>query len=110
VLHFVSDDADPRGIVGRYRDAAAAGSYLVVSHASSDGQPRTLTESHKVLYQRTATPMTMRTRAQIAELFDGFEFVEPGLVYMPVWRPDPDTEVHERPERFTGFAGVGRKP
>jgi len=109
VLHFVSDDADPRGIIGQYRDAAAPGSYLVVSHASSDGQP-TLTESHKVLYQRTATPMTMRTKAQIAELFDGFELVEPGLVYLPLWRPDPDTKVDERPERFTGFAGVGRKP
>jgi hypothetical protein len=54
--------------------------------------------------------MTMRTRAEIAALFDGFEWVEPGLVYLPLWRPDPAAPVEERPERFTGFAGVGRKP
>ena len=109
VLHFVSDEDDPHGLVRRYRDAAPAGSYLAVSHASSEGQPA-LTESHRGLYRRTATPMTMRTRAQIAAFFDGYELVEPGLVYLPLWRPDPGTEADERPERFSGFAGVGRKP
>jgi hypothetical protein len=110
VLHFVPDEADPSALVGRYRDAMAAGSYLVISHASSDGQPPTLTQSHRDLYRRTATPMTMRTKEEIAAFFDGFELAEPGLVYLPLWRPDPGTEIDERPERFTGLAGVGRRP
>jgi S-adenosyl methyltransferase len=108
VLHFVPDEAEPAGLVRRFRDAVAPGSYLVISHASSDGQP-VLTQSHRDLYRRTATPMTMRTREQIAAFFDGYDLLEPGLVYLPLWRPYPDAEVDERPERFTGFAGVGRK-
>ena len=110
VLHFVSDDADPLAVIACYRDAVAPGSFLAISHATSDGQPTTLTESHRGLYRRTATPMTMRTRTQIARFFDGFEMVEPGLVYLPQWRPYPGTAVDEHPERFSGFAGVGRKP
>ena len=47
---------------------------------------------------------------QITALFDGYELVEPGLVYLPQWRPEPDGPGVERPERFPGLAGVGRKP
>jgi hypothetical protein len=108
VLHFVPDEADPAGLVGQFRDALSAGSYLAISHASLEGQP-VLAESHRELYRRTATPMTMRSRAQIASLFAGFDLVEPGLVYLPLWRPGPDVEVDGRPERFSGFAGVGRR-
>ena len=33
-----------------------------------------------------------------------------GVVYLPQWRPDPDTPGVDRPERMTGLAGVARKP
>jgi len=36
VLHFVSDDDDPPAIVAAIRDALPAGSYLVLSHVTSD--------------------------------------------------------------------------
>ena len=39
--------------------------------------------------------------------FDGFELVEPGLVYLPLWRPDGQPP--ENPERAWFYAGVGRK-
>ena len=32
VLHFISDDDDPAGIIATIRDALAPGSYLVISH------------------------------------------------------------------------------
>jgi hypothetical protein len=54
--------------------------------------------------------MTMRSREQVEHLFDGWELVEPGLVYLPQWRPELGTPVMDRPERMTGLAGVGRKP
>jgi hypothetical protein len=109
VLHFVSDDDDPGGLLAGYRDAAPAGSYLVLSHATA-GEHADRAAEHRDLYQRTATPMTMRSREQILGLFDGWELVEPGLVYLPEWRPDPGAPAVDRPERFTGLAGVGRKP
>jgi hypothetical protein len=109
VLHFVPDDADPAALVARFRDAVPSGSYLALSHATAGEQADRAAE-HRGLYQRTATPMTMRTRDQVVALFDGWELVEPGVVYLPQWRPDPDTPGVDRPERMTGLAGVGRKP
>jgi len=105
VLHFVPDEDDPVGVVARSREWLAPGSHLVLSHASAEGRPE-VASSHRELYSRTPTPMTMRSRAEIARLFDGFELVEPGLVWLPLWRPeDPDAD--QNPERTTGFAGVG---
>ena len=109
VLHFVSDDADPAGLVARFRDAVPAGSHLALSHATPGEQVGRAAE-HRDLYQRTATPMTMRTREQVRGLFAGWELVEPGLVPFPQWRPEPGAPPVERPERLAGVCGVGRKP
>ena len=106
VLHFVDDAADPWAVLDRYRTALAAGSYLVVSHATFEGQPDQA-GPHVALYRQTATPMTMRSRADIAALFAGFELVWPGLVYLPQWRPLPEEPAVKHPERFSGLAGVG---
>ena len=43
-------------------------------------------------YARARMPFTLRSRAQITDLFDGFDVVEPGLVALPEWRPDVDTD------------------
>jgi S-adenosyl methyltransferase len=40
--------------------------------------------------------------------FDGFELVEPGLVYVPQWRPDAFDAV-EHAKGVWIFGGVGRK-
>ncbi|HVI35124.1 MAG TPA: SAM-dependent methyltransferase, partial [Gaiellales bacterium] len=61
------------------------------------------------LYRRTATPMSMRSFAEIVRFFDGLELVDPGLVWLPLWRPDEAGGADPPPEHTTGFAGVGRK-
>lgn len=109
VLHFVPDSDDPAGIIAGYREAMAPGSFLVVSHASDEAQPEKV-EEHRELYRRTSTPMTMRTREQVTALFEGFDVVDPGVVFLPLWRPESPDDVDEHPERFTGLAAVGRKP
>jgi hypothetical protein len=109
VLHFIPDDADPAALVARLRDAVPSGSYLALSHATAGEQVDRAAE-HRSLYQRTATPMTMRNREQVQRFFDGYDLVEPGVVYLPQWRPDAGTTGTDRPERMTGLAGVGRKP
>jgi hypothetical protein len=108
LLHFIPNDIDAYRLVDRLREIMAPGSYLVISHASFEGRP-TETESHTQLYARTSTPMMMRSRRDIERFFDGLHLVEPGLVYLPLWRPESPDEVDEHPERFTGFAGVARK-
>ena len=109
VLHFVPDQDDPARLVARFRETVSSGSYLALSHATA-GERADRAAEHRGLYQRTATPMTMRTREQVERLFDGWELVEPGLVYLPQWRPEPGGPELDRPERMPGLAGVGRKP
>jgi SAM-dependent methyltransferase len=106
LLHFVPDADDPGGVIGRLAAGLAPGSLLVVSHASSDGQPE-LAARHQQLYARTPTPMTMRTRDEILSLFQGFEPVEPGVVPIRQWHPDSAAEGPAEIERMVGFAGVG---
>lgn len=108
LLHFVPDEADPAKIIATYRDLMAPGSHLVLSHATHEGRPDQA-GSHTELYQRTATPMTMRSRSRVEALFDGFDVVPPGVVFLPLWRPESPADVDDRPERFTGYAAVGRR-
>jgi SAM-dependent methyltransferase len=106
ILHFFPDEADAASIVAQYRKVMAPGSHLVLSHASHQGPPdqvRPLTEH----YRRTTAPLTMRTRLEIEGLLGGFEPVAPGLVFLPLWRPDSPADVDDHPERF-GYAAVGR--
>jgi hypothetical protein len=108
VLHFIGDEDRPADIIAHYRSRIAPGSHLVISHASYEGQPE-LAKSHQELYQRTRTPMTMRSRAEINAFFEGFTLVDPGVVWLPLWRPEASDPPADHPERTTGFAGVGRK-
>jgi predicted O-methyltransferase YrrM len=109
VLHFVSDAEEPEKIVGLLRDAMPPGSLLVVSHAGLEGRPDQA-GPHQDLYARTPTPMTMRSRERITGMFDGFDLVEPGVVYLSEWHPDGPASVGVRPERMAGLVGVGRRP
>ncbi|MEU8229114.1 SAM-dependent methyltransferase [Actinoplanes sp. NPDC048967] len=108
VLHFVPDSDEPAAAVAALRDAMVPGSYLLVSHATADGQPREVVEAQR-LSSRTATEIVLRTQAQIAAYFDGFSLVDPGLVFIPLWRPDPGDPAGEHPEQVGAYAGVGRK-
>jgi hypothetical protein len=109
VLHFIPDEDDPWGIVATLRDALAPGSYLVLSHGTEEGAPDVAQAAEKV-YQRAASAgLRMRSRPDIARFFDGFELVEPGLVAMPYWRPDPSGGLPVDQRKFWGgLAGVAR--
>lgn len=108
VVHFIPDADGPGAIVAQLREAVVPGSYLLISHATLDGQPPELMEAQR-LSRRTATEFTLRRHAEVAAYFGSFELVEPGLVYIGQWRPDPAEEPDPHPERLAGYAGVGRK-
>ncbi|MEC3994146.1 SAM-dependent methyltransferase [Actinacidiphila sp. DG2A-62] len=109
ILHFITPEEDPAGIVGAYRDGLPPGSWLAMSHATSQDRPDTAAAVGRLYRSRATSPVTARSYDEIAALFAGFELVEPGLVYVPLWRPDPDEELPEKPSEFWVYAGVGRK-
>jgi hypothetical protein len=109
VLHFVPDADDPAGIVARFRDNLAPGSYLALSHGSQEGMRREVAEVGREQFTRTSTPFVDRDRAEVTSFFDGFDLVDPGIVWSVEWRPEHPDEVGDRPERSATYVGVGRK-
>jgi hypothetical protein len=110
VLHFIDNDEAVYEAVARMRDALAPGSLLAISHGTEEGRQDSAAQQAKELYQRQANQGTPRPHARILPFFGDFTLVEPGLVYLPLWRPDAPSDVDDNPARFMAYAGVGRKP
>jgi SAM-dependent methyltransferase len=110
VLHFIADAEDPWRIVATLRDALAPGSYLVLGHATHEGRPAVAHATERVYNRSVSTQLHLRSRAEIQRFFDGFEIVDPGLVYVPLWRPDPPADVPGDPGQFGCLVAVARKP
>jgi hypothetical protein len=106
VLHFISLEEDAPGIVAKLRDRMAPGSYLALSLGTSDGADPDMLAEATATYARARMPFTLRSRAQIMALLEGFEPVEPGLVSLPEWRPHLNTDRTPLPGPTVG--GVAR--
>jgi hypothetical protein len=109
VLHFIADAEDPWRIVATLRDAMAPGSYLVLAHATNESRPAVARAAETVYNGSVSTDIHMRSRADILRFFDGFELLDPGLVYIPQWRPDSPADVPDDPGKFWVLVGVARK-
>jgi SAM-dependent methyltransferase len=109
VLHFIADAEDPWQIVVTLRDALAPGSYLVLGHGTGDGKPVVARAVEKLYNRSVSTDLHIRSRAEILRFFDGFDLADPGLVYIPQWRPDSPADVPGDPSSFGNLVGVARK-
>jgi hypothetical protein len=108
ILHLLPAEADPTGIVACFRDAMAAGSYLVITHATNDARPELAAKVATEFRRRMlGTPLVPRCRAEIAQFFDGFELLAPGLVFPNRWRPTSLGDNNDGAQWM--YAGVGRK-
>ena len=106
VLHLISDSEDPWGLVARLMAATPTGSYLTISHPAIDIHP-SQAAVQRIYNERVSTPQTLRTREQVARFFTGLELVEPGLVQVHQWRPDPGDTAPEGV--VSAHGGVARK-
>jgi hypothetical protein len=105
-LQLIPDTDDPYRIVTRLLDGVPSGSYLAMSHPAKDIDAEATAEAAERL-NRLHVAVTLRTRAEVARFFTGLDLVEPGLVQVHRWRPDPD-------ERSAGevtiHVGIAHKP
>ncbi|WP_327144094.1 SAM-dependent methyltransferase [Nocardia sp. NBC_01327] len=108
VLHFVSDESAPAAAVARLLEVCAPGSYVAITHATSDGQPAEVLEAQK-LSGRTSTEIVLRGKDEIATYFYDWTLLEPGLVHLPLWRPEDPADVGEHPESSGAYGGLARK-
>ncbi|GAA3075687.1 SAM-dependent methyltransferase [Streptosporangium carneum] len=108
VLHFVTDEEDPAGLVGEFADRMAGGSHLAISHAMAESAPEARAQ-WSAGTANSPTQSTFRSHAEVLALLDGFELLDPGLVPVQDWRNDelplfPD----DTPPRFRIDGAVGR--
>ncbi|GAA2015559.1 SAM-dependent methyltransferase [Catenulispora yoronensis] len=112
VLPFVPDEDDPARIVAAYRDATVPGSYLAISHGTNDYRPKQVGEVENV-YAKTTQPGVFRGKTEVERFFDGYELLEPGLVDIIHWRPEPAALAADPlggdVARYSLIAGVGRR-
>ena len=87
ILHFVSDEADPAGLIAELLDPFPAGSHVAISHATPDTVPE-VNDVERVFDEATEQAH-VRSRTEVLKLVAGMDLVEPGLAWPPEWRPDP---------------------
>lgn len=86
--------------------ALAPGSYLVLSHGTTDQHPEWKGKI-EAAYQEGAIPLRLRSRSEVEPFFEGLELVAPGLVYGTEWYQEEPAPIAER----SGFhVGVARIP
>jgi hypothetical protein len=109
VLDFVAEAEQPGEIITQFSHAVVAGSYLALSDTITTDTFATEQEHIRDLYLRTPTPLYTRTPAQIAGLLTGpdtaLDRVEPGVVAVTDWHPDPDDAQHPPPPLLAAVAG-----
>jgi O-methyltransferase involved in polyketide biosynthesis len=106
ILGLVSDYDQTRSIVNRLMAALPPGSYLALYDGTDTD--RAYAEAIGRYNARSgAIPYTPRSPERISRYFDGLELLEPGVVTVSRWRPEP-SPWGDSPE-VSCAGGVGRK-
>ena len=103
--HFPADERT-YAIARSYVDALPSGSFLALCD-STDTSPQ-IVEAAKAWNENAAQPIYLRTKDEITAFFDGLELLEPGVVSVPLWRPE-EAEVGTARE-VAQYGGIARKP
>jgi hypothetical protein len=108
ILHFVSGEDDPAGLIARLLAPFPAGSHVAISHATPDSVPE-VSDVERVFDEATEQAH-VRSRSDIAKLVTGMDMIEPGLAWPPEWRPDPGDEIPGNAAESYYCVVVAKKP
>jgi S-adenosyl methyltransferase len=112
IMHFIPDADDPYGLSGRLLAGLPSGSYLALSHLTGDFDP-VAWEGVAAVYRRGGVTLQVRSRPQIERFFAGLDLIDPGVVSLPRWRPNPGDMGQASPPgdaAVSVYGGVARKP
>jgi SAM-dependent methyltransferase len=107
IVHFVLDQDDPQGIVRRFMDALAPGSFLALTVFTGDTDPVGVGGVSRE-YNARGIPLQVRDKAETEAFFKGYELLDPGVTLVHHWRPDADA-ASIRDEDIAMYAGVAVK-
>ena len=107
VIHHLLDEEDPYGVVATFKDMLAPGSAMQLTHFS-DASPEA--KANEQVLKQALGRGQVRTRAEITSFFDGLDLLDPGIVFLPQWRPDEPAPDPLPPGGTLMLVGVARKP
>jgi S-adenosyl methyltransferase len=103
VLHFIPGEV-AYDIVNELMSIVAPGSYLVLSHGTSDHVTPEKEKAVLEVYERAAQQAAPRSLDEITRFFDGLEVTDHGITGVGDWGSPTAREI------ALGYAGVARKP
>jgi hypothetical protein len=109
VLGHVADIDEVRALVARIMAYLPSGSHLTLcdgTHAADSAGSSAFEKAEEEYIDSGATPYYTRTPDEVATFFDGLEWVDPGFVSVPLWRPAEGTS----PTPINNHGGMARKP
>jgi hypothetical protein len=123
VLHVHQPGPDGTDVavesVARFRELLPRGSFIAISHATTDGVPpdivTQLAEVERAYDVSSDTKLKFRSRQEIIAMLDGWPMLEPGWTWTPEWRPEETgpsvrTITFPSPSHALIWSGVAQKP
>jgi O-methyltransferase involved in polyketide biosynthesis len=108
IVNFILDTGQAQAVIRRLVDAVVPGSYLVISHPTTEVDAEPMTAAVSFWNERGSAPITLRTREDLLRFFDGMDLADPGVVTCSRWQPNTDDS--DEIVDVTHFCGVARKP
>jgi hypothetical protein len=103
-LGHIESDGEAKSIINGVMGALPSGSYFAMYDGSDTSEA--VNEAVRIWNISANPKYHLRSPERIAALFEGLELVEPGVVSVNEWKPDPSTP----PDVIDQYCAVGRKP
>jgi hypothetical protein len=109
ILGHVQEFDEVASVVKRIMDAVPSGSHLLLWDSTATTHTgEGFTDAQEGYDDTGAVPYVLREPEQIATLFEGLEILEPGVVSISLWRPNPTDLGTAKP--VDGYGAIARKP
>ncbi|MEU6710103.1 SAM-dependent methyltransferase [Nonomuraea sp. NPDC046802] len=109
--HSLNDDEYFQYVIKRIRQVVPERSYLSLLQTTFDAIPPELLPAIRDLLAMTLPGHAIRTREEVEALLDGLVLLDPGLVWVPEWRPDGHgTACLDQPSSSGNYGAVARVP
>lgn len=105
VLRFLPESWDPPAVLARCASRMVPGSHVAIAHLTT-AEAAALTE----VMSASTDPVRPRNRAEIADLFTGFELVVPGVTGVGPWLRERALTPAEQAAATRFDVGIGHKP
>ncbi|MFC5184938.1 SAM-dependent methyltransferase [Actinomadura harenae] len=107
ILGSIWDDGEAMAVRDHLVDALPPGSHLVLEDGTGAVDPDAAADAEHVRAE-AGDPYKLRSPEGLAEFFHGLKLLDPGVVAVSRWRPDPNP--WGTPPEVTAYGGVAAKP